>query len=469
MDTLRKRTILMPFDKFNVKILLMFCWLALSAQAAEDPFNAYRDVAPGASGYLARPCAFPAVPARLTLPEVVERALCGNPQTREAWANARVAAAQLGSAQSGHLPGVSASAAASRERSGLSGRSSSPLNLGVTLNYLLFDFGARDAQVEAARAALEAASRSQDGVVNAVFLAAVQDYYQYFATLALAQAQREAEKSAQQSFNAATARFQAGTNTRADVLQAQTAYSQARLNRLRAEGDARQARGALMSIMGLPADAEVALAAPAEHVRATGMQDNVRRLIEEAQRQRPELQAAQAQVRAAQASVRAVAAAGKPSVALAMGASYQHSGSLDGTGASLGVTLSVPLFTGYNTAYKVRAAQEQVGAREAQQARLANQVALDVWNAWHRLATVEASLAASEDLLASATESEKLALGRYRAGVGNILDLLNAQSSLAAARTQRVQAVYDWRAAKVALAQAVGQLGLDNLSASGQD
>ncbi|MDQ5942481.1 MAG: outer membrane protein, partial [Pseudomonadota bacterium] len=62
------------------------------------------------------------------------------------------------------------------------------------------------------------------------------------------------------------------------------------------------------------------------------------------------------------------------------------------------------------------------------------------------------------DLLASAEQSERVALGRYRAGVGSILDLLTAQSALAAARQQRVLSAYDWNVSRATLAQSVGVL-----------
>jgi outer membrane protein TolC len=57
-----------------------------------------------------------------------------------------------------------------------------------------------------------------------------------------------------------------------------------------------------------------------------------------------------------------------------------------------------------------------------------------------------------------------VATGRYKAGVGAILDLLNAQSALANARQQNIQAIYTWRIAKAALAQSIGQLDFDQLA-----
>ena len=50
------------------------------------------------------------------------------------------------------------------------------------------------------------------------------------------------------------------------------------------------------------------------------------------------------------------------------------------------------------------------------------------------------------------------ALRLYKAGVGNILDLLNAQSALAAARLQRIQAALDWYVARASLARSIGTL-----------
>ena len=49
-----------------------------------------------------------------TLVEVIDTALCRNPKTRQAWANARVQAAQVGVSQAAYLPSLSVTANASR-------------------------------------------------------------------------------------------------------------------------------------------------------------------------------------------------------------------------------------------------------------------------------------------------------------------------------------------------------------------
>ena len=442
--------------QFNRTFLTLSCCMVLTAHAAGDPFNTQATVAPAVTGYLGYTCGV--ATGGMTLVDVVDAALCNNPQTRAAWANARVAAAQLGSVQSAYLPTLNGSAGVSRDRNALTGYAATNQNLGLSLSYLLFDFGTRSAQTDAARATLEAANSTQDQTVNAVYLAVVQAYYQYFAAQAQLDALHDAEKSAQLSLEAANARFQVGTNTRADVLQAQTAYSQAHLSSLRGDGNMRIAQGILSNAMGLPADQAVSLALPADVALRKALPDNVRELILQAQRQRPDLQAAAAQLRVAQAQVRVASAAGMPAVQLTASSNYQNNGVLNGSGSSVGVSVSVPIFSGFNTAYKVRAAEAQVAASQAQQAQLANQVALDVWRAWQTLATETVALTATNDLISSAAASAQLALGRYRAGVGNILDVLSAQASLANARSQQVQAQYNLRIAKVTLLQAVGRL-----------
>ena len=194
--------------------------VALSARAEGglDPFNTESLLQPppgfvkaegGESDF--QPCRPLSVAAPLSLSTVVDAALCANPQTREAWANARAQAAQVGVAKSAYLPSINASASAARLRS--NGVSVDQREIGASVSLLLFDFGGRAAALENARALLAAANATQDATVQVVFLAAVQAYYQVFATQAALDAARESEKSFEESFKAADARYKAGAAT----------------------------------------------------------------------------------------------------------------------------------------------------------------------------------------------------------------------------------------------------------------
>ncbi|MEL0028696.1 MAG: TolC family protein, partial [Perlucidibaca sp.] len=119
---------------------------------------------------------------------------------------------------------------------------------------------------------------------------------------------------------------------------------------------------------------------------------------------------------------------------------------------------SLPLFTGFQQRYQKRAASAQVTQQQIELQRVEQQVSLDVWQAWQTLNTALARVGATDSLLASAQESSRAALARYRAGLGSLLNVLNAQSSLADARQQQARARYDWAAARLQLAQASGVL-----------
>ena len=290
---------------------------------------------------------------------------------------------------------------------------------------------------------------------------ALQSYYNAQAARAAVSAALESEKASRESLAAAQVRYQVGSGTPADRLQAQTAWSQATLARIRAEGVVKIAYGTLANAMGMDASAPLKLAdipqiAPDASFDAETR--DVDALISEARLRRPDLKAAEARLSAAQSDIDYARASGRPTLSLGAGPSWLTTDNISSNGNSIGLTLSLPIFSGFATTYQIRSAQASVQTASAQRDTLAQQVALDVWNAYQSLATATHAIRTSADLLASAEQSERVALGRYKAGVGNILDLLNAQSALASARLQRIQVLLDWHVSRAALAKAVGAL-----------
>jgi outer membrane protein len=411
----------------------------------------------------------------LSLADVVERALCNNPQTHLVWANARAQAAQVGVARSAYLPTVTASGTVTRNYTNGGARLSGVQTNGATqytqetagfsISYLLYDFGARQANLESAIQTLSAANFTQDATVQSVFLNAVQGYYQLFAAQAAVESSKEAERSSLESFKAATARFNAGAATLADKLLAQTAYSQAVLNRIQAEGNAKNAQGTVANVMGLDANQPLDIASPEFREPDNNFMRDLDLLIAEARQSRPDLAAAEAQVKAARSNIDAAKAAGLPTISLSSGYIYTNSNSFNAFyTSSLGLSVSIPLFTGFNRTYQVQVAQAQLENQIAARNSVNLQVALNVWQAYQNLVTGVQSVRSSADLVASATESERVALGRYKAGAGTIIDLLTAQSSLASARLQNIQSFYNWFVAKTTLAQAMGRLDFSELN-----
>jgi len=79
---------------------------------------------------------------------------------------------------------------------------------------------------------------------------------------------------------------------------------------------------------------------------------------------------------------------------------------------------------------------------------------------YYALQTAQQRVVTADDLLASAEQSAQVAAGRYREGVGSIIDLLTAQSALANARAQQVQSRWQWYTSLAQLARDAGVLGV---------
>jgi outer membrane protein TolC len=105
-------------------------------------------------------------------------------------------------------------------------------------------------------------------------------------------------------------------------------------------------------------------------------------------------------------------------------------------------------------------AEADAEAAQSKAAGLAQQVVNQVFTSYYALQTATQRVKTSDVLLASAEQSEQVARGRYTEGVGSILDLLTAQSALADARAQQVQARWVWYTALAQLAHDSGILGL---------
>ena len=414
----------------------------------------------------------------LSLPEILDLALRNNPSTRAAWFQARAAAADLGSKRSQYFPEIDLGGNLTRQKATTSFPPRVTYFLTTygptaTLSMLLLDFGGRSGNVEEARQALYSANWAHDAAIQNVVLLVEQAYYQYLDAKGLRDAAEASLKEAQTSYDAARGRHDAGVSTIADVLQAKTALSQAQLSLETIAGQIQTIRGALATALGFPASVAnlpIDIGELPEQFDVGSANRAVDDLIEAAQKERPDLAAARADAAKAEAHVRTVRSRGLPALQASGTANRTYyAGAASGpfstnyTGALL---LSVPLFTGFRTSYDTREAKEQAEAARAQLETLRQQVILQVWTSYFELKTAGQKVLTSRDLLDSARQSQEVALGRYKNGVGSILDLLTAQSALASARAQDVQARSDWFLSIAQLAHDTGVLGSPAAAAS---
>ena len=393
----------------------------------------------------------------LSLVDVTEAALCHNPQTKEVYASAKAQAAQVGIARSLFFPSVTDTVSTSENKTRLTNYSN--VTNKIVASYLLYDFGSRDATLENANQLLKAASATQNATVQNVLLSAVNAFYQVHASKAILNASIETEHLYQESFKSAEAKYIAGVATPADKLQAQTSFANATLTKIKNEGTLKIAYGNLANIMGVPASLRLEIADAKLDTIPDMIDQDIEALIEQARSQRPDLIASEAQLKASLAKIEVAKADSKPTVSLNLSNTYSDNSNESFTNNSaIGVNVSIPLFGGYKPTYLIRSAEATAELNASQRDQLKLQVSLDVWTAYQNLKTANESITASNVLVSSAEESSRVALGRYKEGVGNIIDTLNAQSALANAKQQKIQSVLNWNIARTTLAQSIGVL-----------
>jgi len=400
----------------------------------------------------------------LTLGDVVDIALRNNPQTQISWQNARAAAAAYGSQQGHYYPTLDLGVSGTQTRAFSSGDNGATSTSSVggptaTLTWLLFDIGGRSGGIANARESLLAADWTHNGVIQDVVLQVQTAYFNYVANRALLEAQRLTTQEAQTNLDVTEARHGQGLATIADVLQAKTQLSQAELAAETTEGAIQITRGALANAMGLPANLPYDIAA-FPPLRVGPVTDSVDTLIEHAMRDRPDLAASRAEAQAAVAHVSEVRAARLPSLMLGASGGHSYLNTLvsENNTYTINLGLKIPFFSGFSRVYDQKQAEAQAQAASAFAEQTRQAVVLQVFTSYYSLQTSAKRVRTADDLLASATQSEEVALGRYKAGVGSILDLLTAQSALADARAQAIETRWIWRTALAQLAHDIGVL-----------
>lgn len=412
----------------------------------------------GQSGYAAEasPCPPLAADQRLTLSAAINYGLCQNPDTRSVWAQLTAQQAAVAVSEDANKPSVALQASTNRSFS--DGDQSSSTALQARLSYLLFDFGQRQAEQQQARALAEAAQWSVDSTTASLSRDIIMAYVMVLKAQAQIDAVAQALIAASNSLSSAEARYKAGTATPLDVLQAKAAEAQARLATVQARSLLATRRGELAQIMGLKPTLLPELASVASTPLELPFQvDTLAQMLVQAVNARAETRVARANVSAAEQSILSAKAANKASISLSASTGVQQSDDDRQSTGSLGLTLAVPLDVGGGQKARIRQSEALKAVKEAALVKSQQTIEQQVWQAFYAAQAAIETVRAAQDSLDSSERASQVALGRYQAGVGAMLEVLTAQSQFAASQQQLAAARYDWLTARMQLAYALGQ------------
>jgi len=397
----------------------------------------------------------------LTLTDCIKIALERNPRTKIAWQTAQSAAARVGEEAAAYLPSAGLNLEAMRAHS-------DPLvsswyrerilyDTRFSVSYLLFDGGARSARVTGVKAELLSTNFQHNTILQEVALAVEEYYYELLAVRWAMSLAQETVKQTQYHVDLARARHESGLVARSDVLKAETEKADADLTLVKARSSVEIARGRLANSMGLnvsqPFEVDENLIVDREQELT-----DIKQLLDEAAESRPELQSALAQIETENANVKAAQSQYLPNINVNIGYGWRdYTPVLDRDEWSVGIGFNLPLFTGLDRAYQIRRAKSDLAISYTEYDKLLRDVELEVWIAYSRVIEADQTIKAAEILVASAEENARVAEGEYKNGMCSIIELIDAQTSLTAARNHLLQSRISWYTAKARFKKAVGR------------
>jgi len=261
-------------------------------------------------------------------------------------------------------------------------------------------------------------------------------------------------KQTQQHLEQAKGFYEVGTHPKFDVIKAEVDLSTAKLNLIKAENDYQIAVVNLNNAMGVPAAPQYTLQ---ENLSFEKYEITFEGAMSRAYENRPDLKSAVAQRQAAEVGVDSAKTGYYPF--LTGNASYNWAGGsvseLD-HGWNVGAVITFPIFSGFQTKYQVQQAKSNLNVLRANEESTRHQVSLDVQQAYLNLRSAEEAIPTAKLGVEQAQENLDIANGRYAAGVGNPIEVTDAEVSLANARLAHIQALYADKVAQANLEKAMG-------------
>ena len=413
----------------------------------------------------------------LTLDEAIRIALDNQPRIRAAQERVKAQQAVVGQAKSAYYPSITFN---NTYRSSLvSGTTSTSqdafdfFSSASNINWTIYDFGRREGIVREAKDTVDSRRFAERTSVDDVILNVMRLYYTSLAVKALVRVREDTLKDRELLVRQARGFFEVGTRPKIDVVRAESGLFAAKADLIAAQNGVKIAWAELRNAVGVedfpvrPQAEDALLEKPltllAKELDIIKPEMTLEKAQETAFDSRPELKDFAAQVRA-QDAVIAVARAGHlPDISF-FGQYGRRNTSRSGDTFPLqeiwqaGITIEIPIFSGFETTYEIEEALRDYKEIKAREEETRQQIALEVERSYLNVIAATERTKATEAEVKAGTENLDLANGRYRVGVGSIIEITEAQVINTEAQTNLIQSLLDHTIAEADLARAIGKV-----------
>ncbi|KPD21748.1 MULTISPECIES: outer membrane channel protein TolC [Idiomarina] len=350
---------------------------------------------------------------------------------------------------------------------------SSGWQAGVTLNQSIFDWSvwknADIAEKQAYQAEISYSNAQQElmlRVVNAYFQA-----LQAKDDLSFAEAEKKAIK---RQLEQTKQRFSVGLTAITDVHEAQAQYDSAVAREIQARNAVEIAYESIREITGQYPQTLAALDTETFSPSNPAPED-VMKWVKKAENSNLSLLESMVQVEIAEQQIKLQQAGHYPTVSLSanysandidrtiQGEPSPDTGRLDSR--SIGLNVSVPIFSGFRTSAEVSQARDNYVASSQQMVQTRRQIEREVRNAYYEVSASIASISAFQQSVVSAESALKATEAGFEVGTRTIVDVLNSTQNLYNAKRNLSEARYGYIRQMLRLEQAAGQLQENDLLA----
>ena len=412
-----------------------------------------------------------AAPVELTLEEAVAMALKSNPAVKISESELEKANWDVSVAKAGKAPSVTLSHNASRYKTGASSSyyytgssiAKYPVPAYLTTLYAnsidmtlpLYTGGKLEGTIDNAKLAVKIADLGVTDTQQQIKLNATTGYYKILQTRNLVILNGESLDRLTEHLKNVEAQYNAGTVAKTDVLRSEVEKADAEQNLIIAKNSYELAVSNLNNIISLPLATELSVK---DELKYQKYDKTMEECIAVSLNNRPDLAQSKTNVEIAKTNIK-VAESGNKLTVSATASEKWHDSDFPGTENNtwtIGISANYNLFDAGLTKAQVKGAGAELTKATEQLRQVKDSVQLEVRQAYLNMLEAEKRIDTSKVAVVKGEEDYKIAQVRYSAGVGTNLDVIDSQVALTSAKTDYVQALYDYNTSRANLDKAMG-------------
>ncbi|AHJ95772.1 hypothetical protein Hsw_0177 [Hymenobacter swuensis DY53] len=329
----------------------------------------------------------------------------------------------------------------------------------VTARYTVLDFGRANAAINAAKLRALTATDQINVTRRDLAYAAAQSYYSILFAREAIRVQDAQIASLRQHEREMAKRVEGGVSTNFDVTTTQVRIAQAQDRKIDLQSQLRNQEIQLARLLHRPESAVVPVRGRFEYNPQTV---NVQDALAKGAENRPEVKLAKDAEEAAAAQLRITETSNKPTLSVLAQAGGKNGYIVPNLerfrfNTVAGAQLNIPIYDGDKNKYQRATAQSAIKGAQARTQDTQEQIRADVLQAVNTMQTSTARYDNSQVQIGQAADALTRAKARYRYGVGNNLDVLDAETQLAQSRLSRLQSIYNYTLGQYQLRRATGE------------